>query len=521
MNKSLDAIASSHHERPHVVREPHRMPGSASGARLSLPPGLQGGDILGIEVAVDAFGVGDALAVLHLHRTLGGRTRLVHMGGAHAEAQVDEPASLRADKARRIIHARHVTKDERRHHGDGIGIAARDRHVVVGTNVGHPANTLSGIDRCLPAELPPGPEGRRRQVSRSGYATAEEAVAARDDLLRAHRLGTLPSDDSRRRETTAVFLAQWLSAKESSRSLRPSTVVAYRRHLDRYLVPYLGGIRVRDLRRDHIERMFFEIRKSTHLSPSTERRILATLRSAVRDAVRAGELQHDHTAYAPACRRPIGRGGSGGAPTSSGVRPAARPTRRLRLLRIACPQWSSLWREPVSGWARCAPFDGARSTSTTVCLSSASRRSRSVGSSPTVDRRHGPVKTGWCRWPAGSPRCWRTSGSARSRSDSPSAPTISIPRSCSPSPTGPPMRPGSVSRAFTRLVQASGMPSCRFHDLRHVAATTLLQAGVPMPVVSRILGHSSIQITVDTYGHVTLDPALHDQVHRALSAFAR
>ncbi len=88
-------------------------------------------------------------------------------------------------------------------------------------------------------------------------------------------------------------------------------------------------------------------------------------------------------------------------------------------------------------------------------------------------------------------------------------------------PDGSPMRPGSVSRAFTRLVRSSGLPPCRFHDLRHVAATTLLQAGVPMPVVSRILGHSSIQITVDTYGHVTVDPALHEQVHRALSAFAR
>jgi site-specific recombinase XerD len=54
-----------------------------------------------------------------------------------------------------------------------------------------------------------------------------------------------------------------------------------------------------------------------------------------------------------------------------------------------------------------------------------------------------------------------------------------------------------------------------------VAATTLLQAGVPMPVVSRILGHSSIQITVDTYGHLTIDSALHDQVDRALSGFAR
>lgn len=88
-------------------------------------------------------------------------------------------------------------------------------------------------------------------------------------------------------------------------------------------------------------------------------------------------------------------------------------------------------------------------------------------------------------------------------------------------PDGSPLRPSSVSRAFTRLVRSSSLPPCRFHDLRHVAATTLLQAGVPMPVVSKILGHSSIQITVDTYRHMTVDPALHDQVHRALSAFVR
>ena len=88
-------------------------------------------------------------------------------------------------------------------------------------------------------------------------------------------------------------------------------------------------------------------------------------------------------------------------------------------------------------------------------------------------------------------------------------------------PDGSPLLPSSVSPAFMRLVKASDLPPCSFHDLRHVAATTLLQAGVPMPVVSRILGHSGIQITVDTYGHVTVDSTLHDQVHRTLSAFTR
>ena len=45
------------------------------------------------------------------------------------------------------------------------------------------------------------------------------------------------------------------------------------------------------------------------------------------------------------------------------------------------------------------------------------------------------------------------------------------------------------------------------HDLRHVAASLMLAAGVPMAVVSRQLGHASIAITVDTYGHVTPDVA--------------
>jgi integrase len=42
----------------------------------------------------------------------------------------------------------------------------------------------------------------------------------------------------------------------------------------------------------------------------------------------------------------------------------------------------------------------------------------------------------------------------------------------------------------------------RFHDLRHTCTTLLLTRGVHPKIVSEMLGHSSIAITLDTYGHV-------------------
>ena len=40
------------------------------------------------------------------------------------------------------------------------------------------------------------------------------------------------------------------------------------------------------------------------------------------------------------------------------------------------------------------------------------------------------------------------------------------------------------------------------HSLRHSAASAMLQRGVPMSTVSRYLGHASISVTVDLYGHL-------------------
>jgi integrase len=70
-------------------------------------------------------------------------------------------------------------------------------------------------------------------------------------------------------------------------------------------------------------------------------------------------------------------------------------------------------------------------------------------------------------------------------------------------PTGSPAEGANLSRAhFKRLLCKAEAPDIRFHDLRHTAATLMLLRGVPTKVVSEMLGHASIAITLDTYSHV-------------------
>jgi integrase len=55
---------------------------------------------------------------------------------------------------------------------------------------------------------------------------------------------------------------------------------------------------------------------------------------------------------------------------------------------------------------------------------------------------------------------------------------------------------------FKPLLKRTGLPQIRFHDLRDTCATLLLTKNVNPKVVSEMLGHASIAITLDTYSHV-------------------
>lgn len=55
---------------------------------------------------------------------------------------------------------------------------------------------------------------------------------------------------------------------------------------------------------------------------------------------------------------------------------------------------------------------------------------------------------------------------------------------------------------FNRLLDEAGLPHIRFHDLRHSAASLLLSMGVPIKVVQELLGHNTVDMTLNTYSHV-------------------
>jgi integrase len=70
---------------------------------------------------------------------------------------------------------------------------------------------------------------------------------------------------------------------------------------------------------------------------------------------------------------------------------------------------------------------------------------------------------------------------------------------------GEPCDPRNALRALRVAATKAGLPHAGLHTLRHSAASVMLTRGVPLKVVSEILGHSSIAITGDIYGHVSPD----------------
>lgn len=68
-------------------------------------------------------------------------------------------------------------------------------------------------------------------------------------------------------------------------------------------------------------------------------------------------------------------------------------------------------------------------------------------------------------------------------------------------PDGDYLKPDSVTAAACLLARKIGLPGAGLHSLRHSHASQLLSDGVPLPVVSKRLGHSSVNITAQIYAH--------------------
>ena len=78
------------------------------------------------------------------------------------------------------------------------------------------------------------------------------------------------------------------------------------------------------------------------------------------------------------------------------------------------------------------------------------------------------------------------------------------------------MHPETLSGLFVRQAKRVGLPPIRLHDLRHSVASILLAQGVHPKVVSELLGHATIALTLDTYSHVI--PSLQQEAAAVVAA---
>jgi hypothetical protein len=136
----------------------------------------------------------------------------------------------------------------------------------------------------------PSPNGKRKTMRRSGYNTRADARAALARVLECERAGVYLDDT----QTVADYLVTWLDAK--ARRLKPTTVARYRDYLHNDLLPAFGAVRLERLTHQHVDQ-FVHTQLAAGRGAVTVRRCIATLSSALNDAIRQRRLTHNAARY--------------------------------------------------------------------------------------------------------------------------------------------------------------------------------------------------------------------------------
>jgi integrase len=376
----------------------------------------------------------------------------------------------------------------------------------------------------------PDPEtGRSRPKWVGGFATEVAAKAARDEARVAARRGEYVD---RSALTVREYLTEWLEAHEAS--VKRGTIAGYRADVERYITPRIGGLRLQSLRPAMLSKLYRDLAErggqdGGPLSASTVSHVHRTLRKALTDAVRVEQVLA--TNPAERAKLPRTRRGEPGTIWSAaqlaafldqaaGHRLAAffrlaayTGARRGELLAL---RWAALDLDAaemtLSGSTDV--IDGERVDDTTK-----SDRSRvvSLDAGTVAAMREHRRRQLTERMRAGP--LWVESGLVFTTED------------------GQPVYPDTLTALIRKLVgdhnepavpgrgrghprtplprPASPLPPARLHDLRHVHATTLLLAGVPVHVVANRLGHADPSTTLRVYAHV-----LREQAAGAADVFA-
>ncbi len=329
--------------------------------------------------------------------------------------------------------------------------------------------------------------GKRVRKHVVGHSRKEVAEKL-DALLRAHR-ERRPIPDQRLK--LGPFLRAWLD-EVARPSLRASTYKSYDDILRLHLIPGLGRIAVAKLTPDDVQ-SFLNAKLASGLSPRRVQYLHAVLRRALVTAERWGLCsrnvarlvdpprvpRHEISPLTPEQARQLLDAAVDDRLHPLYVTALATGLRQGELLAL---RWDDVDLDRRTLRVR---HTLARVNGRLTLLEPKTERSRRTVILPDVvivSLRAHRTRQRMERLVAGSR--WTESGHVFT--------TI----------VGTPIEAAAVTRAFHAALRRAGLPRSRFHDLRHAAATFLLGYGFTLEDVKNLLGHSSIVLTSNTYGHV-------------------
>ncbi len=335
------------------------------------------------------------------------------------------------------------------------------------------------------------PDGTRKSYYRK---TRAEASAALTKALRDLAQG-LPVVAEK--QTVGEYLTSWLDS--AAHGLAPRTLKRYRAHVAHHLTPAFGRVRLAKLSPQPIQALY-AAKLTEGVAPGTVRQMHAVLRRALGEATRLGLVPRNVATLVkvPRAARPEMQVLS---PEEARILLAAVEGDRLEALYVlALTTGMRLGEVLALRWTDVdlhtkAPALHVRATLRYVNADTyffdppkTPQSRRRIGLSSTAVealRRH---RTRQLEERLAAGIAWHDEDLVF----------------CTP--IGAAICGNHLSgREFQALLRRAGLPRIRFHDLRHTCATLLLRCGVHPKVVSELLGHSTVTMTLDRYSHVLPD----------------
>ena len=341
-----------------------------------------------------------------------------------------------------------------------------------------------------------GPDGRRVRKKVSG-ATKGEVMRKLRDLRAEMDLRLAIPDD---RLTVAAFLNRWVT-RSLPGQVSDRTSDSYADTVRLHLAPSLGRKALRKLAVSDVDE-FIAWKRETGYSENSVRIFRAVLRRALRQAEREGLVARNVAALSAAPRVRSDEGRALSVAQARGLLAEVRGTRHEALTTVVLAfglrrgealglHWSALEWETATlkvthGVKRVQvrTVGLERRTRLVVGELKTPRSRRTLFLTPQIVellRRH-RVRQAEDRIAVGE--AWEDYGLIF------------------PSKVGTPLDPDNVSHVFSRICRRAGLGHWHLHELRHSGASLMLAQGTDLYVVSEVLGHSSVAITKDVYGHL-------------------